>query len=158
MFFVFFLFCLWIELIAPVKKRKISVKQQSDHVFLCFCFSVFLVAVRPFSPPWACLYIISGAGLSVATLQDLANDPGRKIVDYCLMFIFNVATPFRHQDLNILPIFPCPWSSITLSRSCCREAKILTRAQLWGKVRECTVLLSKFPLHNSLHLIVTKMQ
>ena len=47
----------------------------------------------------------------------------KKTVDYCIMSIFIVATPFRHWGLQICRIFCCLWSSITLSR-CSVVAKL----------------------------------
>ena len=41
---------------------------------------------------------------------------GLKVVGFCTFTIFVVATPSRHQDLNIFRIFSCPWGSVTLSR------------------------------------------
>ena len=37
---------------------------------------------------------------------------GQKMVVYCFMSSFGVATSFRHRDLNFL-YFSCPWCSIT---------------------------------------------
>ena len=41
----------------------------------------------------------------------------KKLVDYCTMATFVVATPFRHRVLNTFRIFACHCSSTTLSLS-----------------------------------------
>ena len=78
------------------------------------------------------------------------------MVDYCLMSIFGVATPFRHRGLKIVLIFSCRWCS-TYSHCRCREAKFLPCAQLWcrhssiltcsevfGRIRIRTVFLGSW--------------
>ena len=64
---------------------------------------------------------------------------GHKVVCYCNITIFVVATPSRHRDLNIFRIFLVPeallrWRvvvvALLLSHCRFREAKKLLRAQL----------------------------
>ena len=60
----------------------------------------------------------------------------RQIIDYCIMSIFVVATPFLDTETFtcfafFILLIHCNWSSTTLSRCRCHEAEILSCAQLW---------------------------
>ena len=72
------------------------------------------------------------------------------------MSIFLVATPFRHRDLNIFRIFTIYWSSITLSRCRCHEAKKIFRAQLCILSRGCSSM-RRLSLCGYAHVIITWM-
>ena len=63
---------------------------------------------------------------------------GHKVVWYCNITLFGVATPSRHQaDLNCFRFFSGSGGSITLSHCGCRKTLKLSRAQLWkSRVRE----------------------
>ena len=53
---------------------------------------------------------------------------GLEVESYCIMPICVVATPVICRDLKIFIVFSCPWR---LSCCRCREAKQLSRAQLY---------------------------
>ena len=68
---------------------------------------------------------------------------GHKVVCNCHFIKFIVATPSRHLGLTICRFFSCPLlvleaTYITLSRCHGREAKKLSRAQLWGWIWQLT--------------------
>ena len=60
---------------------------------------------------------------------------GHKVVCNCHFSLFIVATPSAHWGLTVYRFFfwslTGPWGYIMLSRCRCREAKKLSRAQLW---------------------------
>ena len=73
--------------------------------------------------------------VKIPTLIPRAGDnatmfSGHKVVRYCNITIFGLATASRHWYLNIFLIFSGPWGSITFLRCRCREAVKLSRAQL----------------------------
>ena len=62
----------------------------------------------------------------------LPRQSDQKIVDndlICTVYSLWLLITFRHRDLSNCRIFSWPWSSITLSRCRCREAKQLPCAQ-----------------------------
>ena len=60
------------------------------------------------------------------------------MVDYYLLHIFGVVTPFGHRGLKMFRIFSCPSCSITLWRCRCHERKIITCPALY-----CTTFTAK---------------
>ena len=58
------------------------------------------------------------------------------MVDYCLLHIFGVVTPFGHRGLKMFRIFSCPWCSTVLR--CC--VVVVTNEKL-SRVQLCIVLL-----------------
>ena len=56
----------------------------------------------------------------------------QKMVDYCIMSVFVIATPFRDGGLKIFRIFSCHWSSNSLL--CCRCREKLNNCRLPSSV------------------------
>ena len=59
----------------------------------------------------------------------------KTLFDYCIVSLSIVVTPFRHQGLTVkcFLFFAFLWGTNRLSRCRCREAKKLSRAQLWSE-------------------------
>ena len=59
----------------------------------------------------------------------------KTLFDYCIVSLSIVVTPFRHQGLSVkcFLFFAFLWGTNRLSRCRCREAKKLSRAQLWSE-------------------------
>ena len=111
--------------------------RQRDHVFraqsglfLQYYFTIFVVAIP----------------------SNVTMFSGHTVVYFCNITIFVVATPSRHQDLNIFQILSGPWGSITLSHCLCRKAIKLSRAQLWqneSQMKTAYLIIAKRNAHNN---------
>ena len=75
------------------------------------------------------VHCLAELGTRQSCRDKVAMFTGQKIVDYCIMYTFVVATKFRHRGLHIFHGFTCHRISITMSRCRCREAQKLSRAQ-----------------------------